>query len=329
MKRVNKIGRLGMVVILMSVVAFWIPKSGFSQDKYPEKPITIIHGWGPGGPQDIFTRLMGDIASKDLGQPIIVENKPGAHGIIATHTVLRSKPDGYTLGTSVASQYLIVPYMEKIDFDPMNDPTHIIVYMHYDLGLVVRSDSPWKTWEEFKSYAKENPGKIRYGTTGVGTSQHLTFEIVAKKEGINWIHIPFRLGGPAPVTGLLGGHVEAAIQGPADVMPHVQTGKLRLLLVLTEKRWQFAPDVPSIKEKGYDSTFSYCTVYGPKGLPEPIRSKLANAFHKATNDPKFVEMGRKLNTNLVYIDGKEYTRMVQERKEKYKKIIEDLGLGVK
>lgn len=329
MKRVNKIGRLGMIVILISVMAFWIPKSGLSQDKYPEKPITLIFGWGAGGMQDVFTRLITEIASKDLGQPIIIEYKPGAHGIIAAHTILRSKPDGYTLGASVASQFTIVPYMEKIDFDPVNDPTHIIVYMHYDLGLVVRSDSPWKTWEEFKSYAKENPGKIRYGTTGVGTGQHLTFEIIGQKEGIKWIHMPFRLGGPAAVTPLLGGHIEASIQGPPDILPHVQTGKLRLLLVLTDKRWPSAPDVPSITEKGYDSTFSYNTIYGPKGLPEPIRSKLANALHKAMQDPKFVDMARKLNVSTPYIDGKEYTEMLRQKIGKYKKIIEDLGLGVK
>jgi tripartite-type tricarboxylate transporter receptor subunit TctC len=329
MKRMDKVGRLGMVVILISLMVFWIPESGFSQDKYPEKPITLIFGWGAGGMQDIFTRLITEIASKDLGQPIIIEYKPGAHGIIAAHTILRSPPDGYTLGASVASQFTIVPFMQKVDFDPANDPTHIIVYMHYDLGLVVRSDSPWKTWEEFKSYAKENPGKIRYGTTGVGTGQHLIFETIGLKEEIKWIHMPFRLGGPAAVTPLLGGHIEAAIQGPPDVLPHVQSGKLRLLLVLTDKRWPSAPEVPSITEKGYDSTFSYNTIYAPRGLPDPIRTKLANAFRKAMNDPKFIEMARKLNVSTPYMDGKEYTILLKDRIGKYKQVIERLGLGAK
>jgi tripartite-type tricarboxylate transporter receptor subunit TctC len=331
MRRLHKIGKLGIGLILISGIAFWAPKVGLSQggyDKYPEKPITLIYGWGSGGMQDITTRLLTEIASKDLGQPIVIEYKPGSHGIIATHTILSSKPDGYTLGASVASQFTIAPHMQKVDFDPM-DPTHILVYMHYDLGLVVRADSPWKTWEEFKSYAKANPGKIRYGTTGVGTGQHLTFETIAQKEGINWVHMPFRLGGPAAVTPLLGGHIEAAIQGPTDILPHIQTGKLRLLLVLTDERWPSAPDVPAITEKGYKSTFSYCTIYGPKGLPDPIRSKLANALHKATQDPKFVELGRKLNIHLVYMDGKEYTKLLKERIGSFTKIIQDLGLGAK
>lgn len=328
MKRLHKIGKLGIVAILVSGFAFLTPKLSLSQDKYPEKPITLIYGWGAGGMQDITTRLLTEIASKDLGQPIVIEYKPGSHGIIATHTILRSKPDGYTLGASVASQYTIAPYMQKVDFDPM-DPTHIIVYMHYDLGLVVRTDSPWKTWEEFKSYAKENPGKIRYGTSGVGTGQHLLFEMIGLKEEIKWIHMPFKMGGPAAVTPLLGGHIEAAIQGPSDILPHVQSGKLRMLLVLTDKRWPSAPDVPSITEKGYESTFSYNTIFAPKGLPEPIRLKLAIAFRKAMKEPKFEEMTRKLNISTPYMDGKEYTVLLKGKIGKYKGIIEHLGLGAK
>lgn len=329
MKRVNHIGRLGMVVILISVIAFCIPKSGLSQDKYPGKPITIIHGFGAGGMHDVFTRLLTDIASKDLGQPFIIEYKPGAYGTIAASIIHHSIPDGYTLGTSASSQILIVPHMYKLDYDPLNESVHTIVYLHYDLGLAVRSDSPWKTWEEFKSYAKENPGKVRYGTTGVGTVGHLMCELITEKEGIKWIHIPFKAGGGAPVLAVLGGHVEAAIQGPTDIMPHVRAGKLRLLLALTDKRWSSAPEVPSITEKGLDSIYGYCTIYGPKGLPEPIRLKLANAFRKAMQDPKYVEMARKLDASIPYIDGKEYSEMLKKKAGKIKKIIEDLGLGVK
>ena len=117
MKRLHKIGKLGVAAILVGGIAFLIPKLSFSQDKYPEKPITLIFGWGAGGMQDVTTRLLTEIASKDLGQPIVTEYKPGSHGIIATHTILGSKPDGYTLGASVSSQFTIAPYMQKVSFD--------------------------------------------------------------------------------------------------------------------------------------------------------------------------------------------------------------------
>jgi tripartite-type tricarboxylate transporter receptor subunit TctC len=315
-----------ITAIVMSFVVLFCSASGFAQDKYPDRPITIILGWAAGGQADVFTRLLAAAASKELGQPIVIENKPGAHGIVAAHSIVKAKPDGYTLGGGVSSQFLIVPNMQKINFDPLQDPTQIMVFMHYDLGLVVQADSPWKTWEDFKAYAKANPGKIRYGTAGVGTMQHLTFEMVGQKEGIKWTHIPFPSGN-GPVIALLGGHVEAAIQAPADITPHIKAGKLRLLLALNDSRWPIDPNVPTIKEKGYYSTFSCFSIWGPKGLPEPIRAKLENAFHKAMKDPAFVSAAEKLQATILYIPGKEYTIMLKERFDMYKKIINDLGLA--
>jgi len=325
MRKGKKMGRLIAVTIFLSFMTFIIPKSGLSQQKYPENPITIIFGWGPGGQLDIFTRILGNAASKILGQPIVVEYKPGAHGLIAAHTILRSKPDGYTLGIGNSTQFLIASNMQKVDFDPMNDPTWIMTFLHYDLGLCVRSDSPWKTWEEFKAYAKQNPGKVTYSCAAVGGAQHLAMETIARKEGIKWVLIPFPSGN-GPVIALLGGHVEATIQGPADVIPHIQAGKLRFLLSFNKGRWPIAPDAPYLGELGYDNTFSYCGVYGPKGLPESIRTKLEYAFHEAMKDQVFVDAGHKSQLTIVYVGGNEITKMIKERFPKYKKLVEDMGL---
>lgn len=328
MKRGNQVGRWIMVLFLTSLLACVIPSSIFSQEKYPEKPITILLGWNPGGQADVFTRLLANGATKILGQPVVVENRPGAHGMIAAHTVVKSKPDGYTLAGGVSSQFLVASNMQKIDFNPMNDPTQIMTFLHYDLGLVVRSDSPWKTWDELKTYAKQNPGKVRYSSAAVGGMQHIIFEMIAQKEGIKWIHIPFPSGN-GPVLALLGGHVEFTAQAPADVVPHVESGSLRFLLALNDRRWPIAPNIPHIGELGYDNAFSYFSIWGPKGLPEPLRLKLENAFHEAMKDPSFADAARKLQVTIVYIGGKEYSKMLKERFPKYQKIVKDLGLEAK
>lgn len=324
MKKLSRLERLSILVIPFVLITFMTPKLGHPE--YPEKPITMIHGWSAGGTADTFVRLLAEAASKKLGQPIIVENKTGGHGMIAAHLAIRAKPDGYTLGSGTSSQFLIVPNLRKVDFDPLNDPTHILVFYNYDLGLVVRSDFPCKTWEEFKNYAKQNPGKVRYGTPGVGTMQHLTFEMVAQREGIKWIHVPF-VGSKEAVAALLGGHLDAIIFAPPDLVPFIKSGEFRFLLALNKSRWPIAPNVPHIGELGYDDAFSYMVIFGPKNLPESIRSKLENVFHEAMEDQRFLDLARTFQVTVVFVPGKEYARMLKEKFPKYKKIIEDLGLG--
>ena len=324
MKKFSNIIKLALFTILISCIAYMMPASAYSE--YPDKPITIIHGWSAGGMADTFTRILAEGASKKLGQPVVVVNKPGGHGILAAHMIVNAKPDGYTLGGGVSSQFLIVPNLRKVDFDPLNDPTQIMVFFNYDLGLAVRSDSPWKTWEEFKKYAKENPGKIKFATPGVGDMQSLTFTMVGQKEGIEWVHVPFK-GAKEPVVALLGGHVDAAIVGPPQLIPHIKAGELRFLLALNPSRWPIAPDVPHLGELGYDNTFSYFSIWGPKGLPEPIRLKLQEAFHEAMKEEKFVSLANKFQVTIVYEPGKEYTKILKEKFPKYKKVIQDLGIG--
>lgn len=308
------------------LTAFLFPQLVFCQEKYPDRPITIIVGWTAGGMADIFARLLANATSKELGRPIVVENKPGAHGTIAAHSIVKAKPDGYTLGTGISSLFVVIPNIRDVSFDPVNDPTQILVFVDYYMGLVVRSDAPWKSWEEFRDYAKQNPGKVKYGTAGVGTMQHITFERVAQKEGIRWVHVPFK-GGNEPVVALLGGHIDAAIQGPSDVVPHLTAGKLKMLLAVNDNRWDILPNVPHMMEKGYDfSTFSLLSIWGPKGLPESIRARLENAMQKALKDPSLVEASQKFQTKLRFMGGREYTKLLGEKFEGYRKIVKDLDL---
>jgi tripartite-type tricarboxylate transporter receptor subunit TctC len=218
--------------------------------------------------------------------------------------------------------------MMNIPFHPLEDITQILVFFNYEIGLVVRPDSPWKTWEELKTYAKQNPGKVRYGSPGVGSMQQLTFEMIGQKEGIKWIHIPFR-GSRETVTAVLGGHIEATIPGKPDVVPLIKNGQLRFLLPLNDKRWEVAPNVPHLGELGYDNAFTYFSLWGPKGIPEAVRSKLENVFHESMNDQNYVKAASNSNVDVVFVGGKKYTEMLKEKYPKYKKAVEDLGLKEK
>ena len=201
-----------------------------AQEKYPAKPINFLIGFPAGGTTDVCARPLVTAASKILGQPIVVVNKPGGASAVAVATLKNEKPDGYTIGI-LGSGAVLSQHMRKVPYDTAKDYTPIMQYAIYLYGLVVRSDSPWNTFKEFIDYAKNNPGKIRYSTAGPGSPQHLVMERLALKEKIKWTHIPFQGGGPA-VTALLGGHVEACLpdhgmEGPRGIRAIETPGRLR------------------------------------------------------------------------------------------------------
>lgn len=303
-----------------------LPHAALAQDNYPSRPITIVVGWTAGGGGDSMTRLLARTTATELKQTVLVENKPGSASLIGSIAVMNSKPDGYTLGLGSASFYLIGPHIQKIPFDPIRDSVQIAGFYTTHFALVVRPDAPWRNYADFRNYAKANPGKISYGTAGTGTMQHIVFERVAKHDGIKWTHIPFK-GASDTITALVGGHIDAAIQGPTDVGTFIQGKKLRMLMALNDERWPVAPDVPHIMESGYDfATFNVGSIWGPKGLPDPIRNRLEAAMLRAMKSSEFVSGAQKLQQPLFSLGGREYQRMLEERAEGYRQIVTELGI---
>ena len=189
---------------------YGIPEGVLAQEKYPARPINFLIGYPAGGTTDICARPLATAAGKILGQPIVIVNKPGGASAVAVATLKTEKPDGYTIGV-LPSGAVLSQHMRKVPYDSAKDFTPIMQYAVYLYGLVVQTESPWKTFKDFIDYAKANPGKIRYSTAGPGTPQHLVMERLALKEKIKWTHIPFEGGGPA-IAALMGGHVEASSQ---------------------------------------------------------------------------------------------------------------------
>jgi tripartite-type tricarboxylate transporter receptor subunit TctC len=277
-----------------------------------------------------MARLIAKAAEKELGQPIVCENRPGAGGVLGTAFVLKSKPDGYTIGVTSTNAFLNSPHMEKVPYDPLTDSTDIMAFLKTTHALCVRTDSPWKSFEDVVAYARKNPGAFIYANGGgVGSTQHIVMERIAMKEGIKWSMVPFK-SGTESVLACLGGHTQGiAASGPADVVQHIAAGKLKVLLALNDNRWQIAPDIPTVQEKYGFYGMSCQGVYGPKGLPENIREKLQNGFKKAMNDPDFVDGAKRFQMVVVYMGGKEYEKWWKSQYEVMGKVIRDLGLGKK
>lgn len=320
MKKLLKLFGVGVLLITILTVGF-----ASAQGSYPNRPITMVV-WSTVGMGDAVTRILCKNAEKELGQPIVIETKPGAAGAIGINHVVQSKPDGYTLGMAVTSNYVINPYMRKLAYDTLTSITDILAVVKYNFGLAVRADAPWNTYEDVIAYAKKNPGKFTYACAGVGVTQHICMERIAMKEGIKWTAVPFKSGGES-VMACLGGHTDAVVQGSMDVLPHIKAGKLKMLLSLDGSRWPDVPDVPQILEKGYNFTaMSYISYMAPRGIPEPIRQKLEDVFKKAMEDPSFTEVMKQYNVQATFMSGKEYSALWRSQYDEMGKVVNALGL---
>jgi tripartite-type tricarboxylate transporter receptor subunit TctC len=297
-------------------------------ESFPSKPITLIVPFPAGGSTDRHMRTLADIASKQLGQSIIVENKPGAGGTLGPGTMARTaKPDGYTI-TQFPMSMLRMAHMQKTAWNPLTDFTYIIGVSGYTFGFTVRSDSPYKTFSEYIAAARKSPGTVDYGSTGAGSSPHLLMEELAENAKVKLNHVPFK-GNADLQQALLGGHVSA--QSDASGWDkYVDGGQMRLLMTFGEKRTQRWPQVPTAKELGYGvvSTSPY-GLAGPKGMDPVVVKKLHDAFRKAMEDPRHVEVLAQLNQDAWYRSGADYAQWAREAYAKDKVLIERLGLAAK
>ncbi len=307
---------------LFSMAVF--PGMAPAQEKYPSRTINFMIGYPAGGTTDVCARPLTNAASKILGQPVVVVNKPGAGSAVAVAMLKNEKPDGYTIGI-LPSGAVLSQHMRKVPYDSAKDFTPIMQYAVYLYGFVVRADAPWKTFKEVIEFAKANPGKLRYSTAGPGTPQHLVMERLAMKEKVKWTHVPFDGGGPA-IAALLGGHVEASSQ-TTEWKKHVETGRLRLLAVYGEKRMKEFPNVPTLLELGYGITApSLICIIGPKGLSPQIVDTLHQAFKKAMEDPDFVKIGEQMDQPVLYRNPQDLGKHLVEMNEQVGALIKSLGL---
>ncbi|GAB3502838.1 tripartite tricarboxylate transporter substrate binding protein [Curvibacter fontanus] len=276
-----------------------------AQDKFPNRPITLIAPWPTGGSSDAVMRAFAEAAGRALGGTMIVENKPGVGGTLGATAMLQAKPDGYTL-TQLPLGIYRLPHMQKMPFDPVKDITHIVCLTGYTFGLAARPDAPYKTLKEMVAYAKANPGKVNYGHTGTGTTPHLAIEEFAIKAGITLQDIPYK-GSAEILQAILGGHIPL-MSGTTEFAPHVRAGTLNLLATLGSKRNKAFPDVPTVKESGWDTVSeSPFGIGGPKNMDPAIVKILHDAFRQTLEDQRVLDTLDKFYQPVIYMGTAEYT----------------------
>ena len=323
MQRRQLLKTLGAATALGS--ATWHTAALSQSTAWPAQPIKLMIAFPPGGPTDITMRVLAENASKVLGQPVVIENKPGAGGTLPAVQLQQSKPDGYTLAQIPLGVFRL-PYTQKINWDPVKDISYIVGVTGYAFGLVVPSDSAIKTWADFVAYAKANPGKLSYGSTGVLTSPHLTMEDIALRLGLELNHIPYK-GSADLMQSILGGQIMAAADS-TGFLPHVQSGKLRVLNTWGEKRLPKFPDVPTLKELGLNMV--QASPYGigaPKGMDPALVKRIHDAFQQAMEMPSHVDVLGKYDQQLMHMSPQEYSKFAEETFRREKALVDKLGLA--
>lgn len=300
------------------------PLAAFAQN-FPARPIKLMIGFSAGGPTDITMRQLADNASKVLGQPVIVENRPGAGGTLPAVGLQSAQNDGYTIAQIPLGVFRL-PYTTRLTWSPIKDIAYILNVTGYAFGLVVPADSPLKSWTHFVGWAKANPGRLSYGTPGNLTSLHLTMELIAQQLGLELQHVPYK-GSNELNQALVGGHVMAGADSTGWA-PLVQSGKVRILNTWGEKRLPKFPDAPTLKELGVNLVQNSPFGFGaPRGTPPAVIKRLHDGFKKAMEEKSYIDALAKYDMLPVYMGTAQYQKFAEETFAREKALIEKLGLA--
>ncbi len=299
-----------------------------AQSAYPSKAITMIVPFPPGGLADIVARPVAEAMSRDLGQPIVIENRGGAGGGIGMAQVAKSPADGYTVLMSLSS-FTVIPEADTVLGRPpmysMSSLRPIARFTADPTVLAVRADSPWKTAKDFVDDAKKRPGAINYGSSGNYGTMHVPMEILSQNAGIKMTHVPFTGAGPA-VVALLGGQIDAVSSGPATVLQYLKAGKLRVLAHWGNGRLESMPDVPSLKDAGYNAEYAqWSGLFIPAATPEPIAQRLRAAARVAANDPKVKEVILNAGSPILYQDMPDFEKYVAADAKRMAEVVKKIG----
>jgi tripartite-type tricarboxylate transporter receptor subunit TctC len=302
-----------------------MPLTAFPQS-YPSKPIRIIVPFPPGGGVDLTARIFQQRLSGSLGQPVVIDNRPGATGAIGADTVLHSAPDGYTMLYTVGAEMVLRKYMEKKPAYQVSDFTPIAAAVESVSCLAVGPLLRVTTIRELLDYARRNPGKLNYGTTGIGSTFHLTGEAL-RMHGIDIVHVPFKGVGPA-MTALLGGQIEMVLSNLTVALPPAREGKVKILALTQSRRFEGTPDIPTLSEAlpGFEFPSGWYGFFGPGGMPAPIVARLNAEIMRATEIPEVVNRFRDIQMTPVRGTPEQFAALVANSAEGYGRIIKAAGI---
>ncbi|HET9643556.1 MAG TPA: tripartite tricarboxylate transporter substrate binding protein [Burkholderiaceae bacterium] len=312
-------------VIDLAALTVGAPFARARAETFPSHVITLWVPWAAGGATDISLRVLAELASRHLGQRVITENRAGAGGTLAMPILQQAEPDGYTIA-QLPQPIFHAYFTQKVTWHPINDVTPIIQVSGVTFGLLVEPGSPFKTFDDLIAFARARPGELSIATNGVGTSPHLALEEIFTSRGLSYIHVPYK-GVSEQVNAVAAGQVMAGVSS-TGFGPAVDAGKLRLLAVFSARRSRRWPDVPTLKDLGYDIVAqSPFGIGGPRGMPENIVSILHDCFRKAVSDPIFGQELAKYDQEVDYLGPAEYAQSRRALFAKERAYVEKLKLA--
>jgi len=317
-----------ITVLLLGLVCGAVFTPAFAQDKFPNRPIRFVVGFSAGGPNDIVARIMCDWLTPHLGQPCVVENRVGSGGMLATQAVINSPPDGYTILFTAPNHAIGATLYKNLQFVFTRDSQPLAGMMKLTNVMVVPPSLPVKTVAEFIAYAKANPGKVSYASSGNGTSVHMSAELFKMMAGLDMVHVPYR-GSSAAYPDLLTGQVQVLFDNLPGSVEFVRTGKLRALGVTTATRSAALPDVPTVGDTlpGYEASVFY-GIAGPKGIPPHVIDILNKAFTAAISDPKMKVRIAELGGEPMPMSPAQFGKLVADETEKWGKVVRAANISV-
>ena len=326
--RRHALGALAVLIGSLSMNLGMHASAGAQTAPYPTKSITMIVPFPPGGLADIVARPVAEALTRELGQPVVIENKGGAGGGIGMGVAARAKPDGYTVLLALSSLTVIPEADALLGRSPMfllNELRPIARYTADPTVLAVRADAPWKTVKEFIEDARKRPGAINYGSSGNYGTMHVPMEILAQTAGVKMTHIPFTGAAPA-IVAMLGGQIDAVSTGPATVLQHVKAGKIRVLGHWGNGPLASLPDVSSLKDLGFNAEYAqWSGLFILSGTPEPIAQRLRAAAKVAAQDTKVRDIIQNTGSPVVYLDSPEFEKYVQADAKRMTDVVKKIG----
>ncbi len=327
----NKMRKIRLVwfFLVASLIITIITASALADQEYPTRPVELIGSYSPGGFTDLSGRVISSVASQYLGQPMVMMSKPGGSGAVGLQYVIEGGPTGYRIIWDIGTLCVDAPLTMKNYPYTMDDIEIIAGMIQTGRLLAVSQDAPWENLNELFEYSRKNPGKIKYGSSGTGGIGHLAPAQIADVGEVEWVHVPYE-GTAAAVAALVGGHIDLVSAQVPEIAPMVDAGKVKLLLT-THKIEQY-PDVPTLEDLGYDTSWYAMQYYAaavPKGTPEPIIQKLRSVFEQISKDKSFLNLVSKLGVPVVFIPGDEMAKIYIETREAKRPLVENLGLSPK
>jgi tripartite-type tricarboxylate transporter receptor subunit TctC len=303
-----------------------VPGAVHAQDAWPSRPITFVVPYAAGGYTDLVARLTARYVEKALGKPVVIENRAAAGGIVGTQVVASAAPDGYTFCVCSIGAISVAPFAQKVGYDPVQDLAPVGIISSIVQAVIVKKDLPVKSMAELVSYAKANPGKLNYGSSGAGGLTHFGVELFQARTGTKMVHVPFK-GGSLSTAAVVSGEVDLSFANMTDALPQVQGGTVRGLAVTSLERSPYLPDLPSVHEAVLPNFMveTWNAIIAPAKTPEPIIQKMSEVLIKMADDPELKENMRKAGANTVKTTPEQFRAQIAQEIAQWKPLISEIA----